>query len=137
EQMRHFGASKPYAKDFLRKDGSRVPVLIGDAFLENSTDRGVGFVLDVTERRIAEDRQAFMLKELDHRVKNNMMAVLTLTEQSLRAATDTALPPRAAVENLLARLRALARTHQTLAHNHWSGASLRALVRHTLEAFRH
>jgi two-component sensor histidine kinase len=135
--MRHFGASKPYAKEFLRKDGSRVPVLIGDAFMENSVDRGVGFVLDVTERRIAEDRQALMLKELDHRVKNNMMAVLTLTEQTLRASSDGALPPRAAVENLLARLRALARTHQTLAHNHWTGASLRALVRHTLEAFRH
>jgi PAS domain S-box-containing protein len=137
EQMRHFGASRPFSKEFLRRDGSRVPVLIGDTFLEHSTDRGVGFVLDITERRIAEDRQALMLKELDHRVKNNMMAVLTLTEQCLRAATDIALPPRAAVENLLSRLRALARTHQALAHNHWTGATLRTLVRHTLEAFRH
>lgn len=137
EQMRHFGTSRPYSKEFVRRDGSRVPVLIGDTFLENSTDRGVGFVLDITERRIAEDRQALMLKELDHRVKNNMMAVLTLTEQCLRAQADGSLPPKAAVENLLLRLRALARTHQALAHNHWTGATLRTLVRHTLEAFRH
>lgn len=136
EQMRHFGASKPYPKEFLRKDGSRVPVLVGDAFLENTTDRGVGFVLDITERRIAEDRQALMLKELDHRVKNNMMAVLTLTEQTLRPLAD-APHARVAVENLLARLRALARTHQMLALNHWTGTPIRGLVRQTLEAFRH
>lgn len=137
EQMRHFGASKPYAKEFCRKDGSRLPVLIGDAFLENSTERGVGFVLDMAERRLAEDRQALMVKELDHRVRNNMAAVLTLTEQSLRAASSTSLPPREAVENLLARLRAMARTHNVLARTHWSGASLRPLVRQTLDAFRH
>ncbi|HEY9847795.1 MAG TPA: PAS domain S-box protein, partial [Candidatus Caenarcaniphilales bacterium] len=48
------GACSPFEKEYIRKDGSWVPVLIGGAFLEGFQDRGVSFVLDLTERQRAE-----------------------------------------------------------------------------------
>lgn len=49
------GRLHPFEKEFFRKDGSRVPVLIGLADFEESGRQGVAFVLDLTERKRAED----------------------------------------------------------------------------------
>jgi PAS domain S-box-containing protein len=48
------GTLQPYEKEFFRKDGSRVSVLIGGAMFEKDTRQGVAFVLDLTERKEAE-----------------------------------------------------------------------------------
>jgi PAS domain S-box-containing protein len=47
------GSAQPLEWEYFRKDGSRVPVLIGSATFEGET-RGVGFVLDLTERKRVE-----------------------------------------------------------------------------------
>lgn len=126
------GVCRPFATEFVKGDGSRVPVVMGAAFLEGSRDKGVSFVLDMTERKRAEERQAFMMAELDHRVKNNLAAVLTLAEQSIKPAQSVA----DFCETLMGRLRALARMHNSLAQTHWHGAHLLPLVQQTMEAFR-
>jgi PAS domain S-box-containing protein len=54
EEVKITGTTQPYEKEYVRKDGSRVPVLIGAASFEESGNRGVGFVLDLTERKRAE-----------------------------------------------------------------------------------
>jgi PAS domain S-box-containing protein len=55
EQQKSSGRFEPFEKEYTRKDGSRVPVLIGGATFEEGGNQGVAFVLDLTERKRAED----------------------------------------------------------------------------------
>jgi formate hydrogenlyase transcriptional activator len=48
------GVFLPYEKEFLRQDGSRLPVLIGGALFQ-SANEGVVFVLDLSEQKRAEE----------------------------------------------------------------------------------
>jgi PAS domain S-box-containing protein len=51
------GIFQPYEKEYFRKDGSRIPILVGGALFEDSGNEGVAFVLDLTEqKRQASDR---------------------------------------------------------------------------------
>jgi PAS domain S-box-containing protein len=55
EEKERTGVRLPIEKEYLRKDGSRVPVLVGSAKVEGA-NQGVAFVLDLTERKKAEER---------------------------------------------------------------------------------
>lgn len=55
EELKRTGTVQPFEKEYFRKDGSRVPVLVGGTILEENRDQGVGFVLDLTERKRAEE----------------------------------------------------------------------------------
>ncbi|MFM0004945.1 AAA family ATPase [Paraburkholderia dipogonis] len=54
DDLRQRGSSPPYEKEYIRKDGSRIPVLVGGALIEGSEENGVAFVLDLTEQKEAE-----------------------------------------------------------------------------------
>jgi len=60
EELRSTGTCTPYEKEYVCKDGRRVPVLIGGAFLEGQSGKGVAFVLDLTERKRAEERIRYL-----------------------------------------------------------------------------
>lgn len=48
------GAFQLYEKEYFRKDGGRVPVLVGAALFEGAEKQGMAFVLDLTERKRVE-----------------------------------------------------------------------------------
>ena len=64
-QVRSTGRVPPYEKEFFRKDGSRVPVLIGGAAFDDEVKHGVAFVLDITARKRAEEAMLQQKAHLD------------------------------------------------------------------------
>jgi two-component sensor histidine kinase len=88
-----------------------------------------GVTMDITERKRAEERQAFLAREVDHRARN-VLAVVQSMLRLTRAETTAAYV--AAVEG---RINALSRAHMLLAENRWQGADLRRLVDEELEPY--
>jgi PAS domain S-box-containing protein len=89
----------------------------------------VGSVMDITDRREAEERQALLAREVDHRAKN-MLAVVQAALRLTRAP-DQASYARA-VEG---RVAALARAQTLLANGSWAGADLRTMLEGELAPF--
>jgi PAS domain S-box-containing protein len=56
ERQKSGGRFEPFEKEYTKKDGSRVPVLIGGATFEEGGNQGVAFVFDLTERKRLEER---------------------------------------------------------------------------------
>ena len=99
EEMQRSGVCTPYEKEFLRKDGSKVPVLVGAARLAGDDDLAF-FLLDLTERRRVEERMRQVERMevvgqlaggMAHEANNQMSVVLGATEFILRRAD---VPPQ-------------------------------------------
>jgi len=54
-QIEETGRCELFEKEYFRKDGSRVPILLASAAIDESKSRIVGFVLDLTARKHAEN----------------------------------------------------------------------------------
>jgi PAS domain S-box-containing protein len=65
------GVMRPFEKEFIRVDGTRVPVLLAGALLAGDPRRGVAYVMDISERRRTEQR----LRDADRR-KDEFLAML-------------------------------------------------------------
>jgi PAS domain S-box-containing protein len=74
-EIKMTGSLQPFEKEYFRKDGSRVPVLIGAATFEGGK-QGVAFVLDLTERKRAEEARRELESELAHMNRLGIMGEL-------------------------------------------------------------
>jgi two-component sensor histidine kinase len=79
---------------------------------------------EIERRRQAQEQQQFLMRELNHRVKN-----ILATVQSLVTQTRIGCPsPEAFAEALDGRLSAFAKVHNLLTESRWQGATLADLV---------
>ena len=86
--------------------------------------RWLGVNVDITNRKLDEERQKLLTAELDHRVKNilaTIQALIARTAASKGSASELAT-------TLQGRVQAMARAHAMLARNRWDSASLTRLL---------
>jgi PAS domain S-box-containing protein len=106
-QLRASGSCKTYEKEYFRKDGTRVPVLLGAATFGELPDQGVAFVLDLTERKRAEAEA----RESERRYREMQMEVAhanrvaTMGQLTASIAHEVNQPIAAAITNAQAALR--------------------------------
>lgn len=92
--------------------------------------RLTGCTVDITDRKIDEERQILLAREVDHRAKNALAVVQSLVRLT-RAETISDF-----VRAVDGRVRALASVHTLLSESRWEGASLRQLVEDEMAPYR-
>jgi len=114
-----------------RPDGTRVPFMPFPKLLRNAAGEAIGAInmlVDMTERKRAEDEQRALIDELNHRVKNTLATVQSIAAQTMRST------PEDFAANFESRLMALSAVHNLLARRRWTGVELCELLEAQLAA---
>lgn len=118
----------------LRKDGSRVPVSLTVSPIRGPTGQIVGaskIARDITATKESERRIRLLMREVNHRVKNQFAVILSMVRETGRRTTD----PQEFEQRVRDRIMALSRSHDLLVNSDWVGASLSELVEEHLRPF--
>jgi PAS domain S-box-containing protein len=106
DELNTTGALRQYEKEYFRKDGRRVPILIGAAPFEGTGNQGVAFVLDLTELKRAEAEA----RENERRYREALMRleqanrITTMGQLTASVAHEISQPIAATVTNAQAGL---------------------------------
>ncbi|HZR72747.1 MAG TPA: PAS domain S-box protein [Bradyrhizobium sp.] len=98
-----------------RPDGTRIPYIPFPTPLRDADGKLIGAInmlVDVSERKQAETQQRVLVRELNHRVKNNMQMLQSLLRMSMRRTKDDAA--RKVLEDATNRIAAMAAAQQAL-----------------------
>src|SRR5215212_8919858 len=117
----------------IRPNGEMRWCVCAAAMTRDETARVVrvsGVTIDITDRKEAEERQALLTREVDHRARN----ALAVTQSIVRLTKGSTIKSYiAAVEG---RIGALSRAHTLLSESRWQGADLIKLVDEELSPYR-
>ena len=117
----------------IRPDGTEIWTALAGDVIKDEHGRAIsarGIDQDITERKNWEKRQAMLLRELSHRVKNTLAVVQSLARQTLRSSPDM----KSFAEAFEGRIRSLAASHTLLTEANWGGAPLETVIRHQVAA---
>jgi PAS domain S-box-containing protein len=119
-----YGTCTTYEKEFIRKDGSLTPILVGAAMFEDDPTEGVSFVVDLSERKRLEQqlRQSQKMESLGQLTGgiahdfNNLLGIVQLNLELIREiGSDNAEVDEMAGMALEATERGASLTHRLLA----------------------
>ena len=116
-----------------RKDGAIIEISLTVSPIRDASGRIVGaskIARDVGERKRWERRQALLLRELNHRVKNTLTVIQAIARNTARPGIGIGH----FIDDFEGRLGAMAAAHDQLVAANWEGAMLDDLVRGTLGA---
>lgn len=119
---------------YIRPDDQVIWLQVNGVCESGPPGKGVrvtGYARDVTTRKESEIRQSLLVRELHHRVKNNLATVLALANLSGRNATSVTDYQT----KLRARIQSMARSHSLLNENSFRPGFLRTLLRDELEPY--
>ncbi|WP_293345255.1 PAS domain S-box protein [Phenylobacterium sp.] len=91
----------------------------------------VGLAMDITDARLAEERQRLLINELNHRVKNTLATIQSLARQTLREGVSMV----DARERLTERLLALSTAHNVLTRENWESADIANIAREAVRPY--
>ena len=116
----------------VRKDGTEFPVEIGLSPVSRDHKTAVvATVIDISERKAAQERQQFLVRELEHRSANLFSVIQSIAGRTF-GEKHTLAESKKIFEG---RLMALSRAHNMLAKAAWTGAPLAEIIKKELEAF--
>jgi PAS domain S-box-containing protein len=81
EEIQKTGVCTPFEKEYLRKDGTRVPILIGGASFGHEGEKGVCFVLDISKLKETEEQIRQLNLQLEARVQERTLELGQTNEQ--------------------------------------------------------
>lgn len=119
-----------------RKDGSLVAVSLTVSPIRDRTGRIVGaskIARDNSVAKESERRIKLLMREVNHRVKNQFAVILSMIRETVKRATD----PEKFEEQVRERIMALSRSHDLLVSSEWSGADVAQLIKEHLRPFGH
>jgi PAS domain S-box-containing protein len=79
-EMGERGVCAPFEKEYIRSDGSRIPILFGAAALQRNPPLSICFILDLTERKRGEEEWRAFIDATAHDLRNPLTAVLGQTQ---------------------------------------------------------
>ena len=115
---------------FIRPDGRTVWLQTYRTVVDRDERRVTGVTQDITARKENEMRIALLLREVTHRVKNQYAVIAAVIRETAKNAR-----PEKLVEEVEARLRAMARSQDLLVHAKWEGAPIASVVKAQIEPF--
>jgi two-component system, chemotaxis family, CheB/CheR fusion protein len=127
DELERSGLIGPYEKEYSRKDGSRCWMLLAGRKLDDGII--VQYVIDITDRKRAEQERELLTSELSHRVKNTLAVIEALASQT------TAQSVKEFREKFAGRIQALAQAHTLLFDSDWSSVDLKVLLQQALSAY--
>ncbi|QKC82914.1 PAS domain S-box protein [Mesorhizobium sp. NZP2077] len=117
-----------------RKDGTLISVSLTVSPIKNAHGEIVGaskIARDISAAKESERRIRLLMREVNHRVKNQFAVILSMVRETSKRSSD----PREFEELIRARIMALSRSHDLLVTSEWAGASLFDLIQEHLKPF--
>ncbi|WP_265529628.1 HWE histidine kinase domain-containing protein [Sphingomicrobium marinum] len=114
-----------------RKDGSHYNVSVRLQYFGGTDNVFFASIYDITERKMAEERERLLMREVNHRAKNLLSIIQVIARQTVASR------PESYIARFEDRIAALAASYDLLVENPKAGVRLRSLIRAQLGHFDH